>query len=1171
MNLFRASIDTRHQNAVVANINQFDNAVLELQVLSDGQVSEPWINPRFRLIGIKKDGNEVEQTSNIDIINATDHIIQIKLKEQMTTCRGMVKMQLIINEDDRTSTSIFYVSVAQSIENQVIESHRDVKTLDELEAYIAQGRKVIAEAEEIATNLKNEMSEFNQEAKASESERQANELNRAAKELIRIDNEEDRVANESERVANEEIRVENEEDRVANEQDRVVNETNRRIAENTRNAQERARQEAELQRNAIFEENENLRKENEKGRIANENDRKKKFSAWEDRETVRLKSEENRILQEQDRVESEEQREQNEVIRQQQESHRQQTYNQFNDSESTRQANEVERQKAEQQRAQAESIRNETFNQSQDDRNRQYAESEEVRNNAFEQNEANRQVEYTQAERDRVESEELRKAREREREDAESQRAQAESNRDAAESERIENFNTAIANANNTMNEATASFNQAINNATSEVDKAVELAESSIQNIENRADACIPIIEQSADEIAQARVDYTGTTHDSIKETNDANVEYVLGEVNHLHYEGQHITAENSIAGQAKNAILKGQTLVNLVPRKIIDHIASSDWDGYCCLVQNSKQSFEQWRTLQDLKPNTKYYISCYVETFEDANNKDYYLNNPSVESIFGDSMIVNGVGRYQWLSTTKSELTDEIFIVLRSQNANARGAIKIKNIMIIEYQDGMENWDIPYFEGMQSVKMPVLKSVGKNLFDMNVMETNKSGDGWTYKRTGNLIHFTSDGTKAFQQYNLDITKHLVNKIKLGKTYYFTSDISKNITNDAKSICQLMITNKDGSMLYYQAPRIFTLEKEIEKIHIRIIGHNLNQTGFPSDYTVKNIQLEEGSAATSFEPYKSNTLSTPEEVVLRSLPNGVYDTLNLNTGEYVQRIGEVVFDGSSDEVMWFNSGWANGECAACYWNVNAMKLPNKKGGIKNMLCDTVPTVVSSIVSEGGIITREGIWGEVGSSVMYISLNKTKLTELSTNGFRQWASQNPITVQYELETPIVKTVDLSDNYVYSYKDVTHYNCYSEEGSLVPTLWIDVPTNLPAVVARQRATIQELEKENVALKNEIEETANFSVNGDLELMSSQFELYFRLFEIEMNLDMPMMATMRGVKSMAMTVYQQAKILILAGKYEREDMEYKLNRYKAAGRITVEEYEELIALMDAQELVK
>ena len=366
---------------------------------------------------------------------------------------------------------------------------------------------------------------------------------------------------------------------------------------------------------------------------------------------------------------------------------------------------------------------------------------------------------------------------------------------------------------------------------------------------------------------------------------------------------------------------------MNLVPKKIIDHIASSDWDGYCCLVQNSKQSFDQWRALQDLKPNTKYYISCYVETFEDANNKDYCLNNPSVESIFEDSMIINGVGRYQWLSTTKSELTDEIFIVLRSQNAHARGAIKIRDIMIIEYQEGMKNWDIPYFEGIQSVKMPVLTT----------------------------------------------------------------------------------SNEDGT--------------------------------------------------------KTNILTVNEDVTLRS--NGdICDELNLLTGQLTQRIGE----------------------------------------------------------DGVVLSQE----------------------------------------------VVKTVDLSDNHVYSYKDVTHYDCSSAEGSLVPTLSIDVPTNLPAVVTRQRVTIQELEKENVALKNEIEETANSSVNGDLELMSSQFELDFRLFEIEMNLDMPMMAMMRGVKSMAMTVYQQAKTLILAGKYEREDMEYKLNRYKAAGRIAVEEYEELIALMDARELV-
>ena len=55
------------------------------------------------------------------------------------------------------------------------------------------------------------------------------------------------------------------------------------------------------------------------------------------------------------------------------------------------------------------------------------------------------------------------------------------------------------------------------------------------------------------------------------------------------------------------------------------------------------------------------------------------------------------------------------------------------------------------------------------------------------------------------------------------------------------------------------------------------------------------------------------------------------------------------------------------------------------------------------------------------------------------------------------------------------------------------------------------------------------------------------------------------------MAMTVFQQAQTLILAGKYDREDMEYKLKRYLDKNRITKTEYDELIAMMDAQELVK
>lgn len=112
---------------------------------------------------------------------------------------------------------------------------------------------------------------------------------------------------------------------------------------------------------------------------------------------------------------------------------------------------------------------------------------------------------------------------------------------------------------------------------------------------------------------------------------------------------------------------------------------------------------------------------------------------------------------------------------------------------------------------------------------------------------------------------------------------------------------------------------------------------------------------------------------------------------------------------------------------------------------------------------------------------------------------------------------------------------------------------------------------IEQKVFNIQNELGDVKSQSVNGDLELMSQQFDLDFRIFEIETTLDIPTQLNLKGAKNMAMTVFQQAQTLILAGKYERTDMEYKLKRYLDKNRITQAEYDELIAMMDAQELTK
>lgn len=112
---------------------------------------------------------------------------------------------------------------------------------------------------------------------------------------------------------------------------------------------------------------------------------------------------------------------------------------------------------------------------------------------------------------------------------------------------------------------------------------------------------------------------------------------------------------------------------------------------------------------------------------------------------------------------------------------------------------------------------------------------------------------------------------------------------------------------------------------------------------------------------------------------------------------------------------------------------------------------------------------------------------------------------------------------------------------------------------------------MEQKVFNVENELAETKVQSINMDLDLMSQQFDLDFRIFEIETTLDIPTTLNLKGAKNMAMTVFQQAQTLILAGKYDREDMEYKLKRYLDKNRITKTEYDELISMMDAQELTK
>lgn len=98
--------------------------------------------------------------------------------------------------------------------------------------------------------------------------------------------------------------------------------------------------------------------------------------------------------------------------------------------------------------------------------------------------------------------------------------------------------------------------------------------------------------------------------------------------------------------------------------------------------------------------------------------------------------------------------------------------------------------------------------------------------------------------------------------------------------------------------------------------------------------------------------------------------------------------------------------------------------------------------------------------------------------------------------------------------------------------------------------------------------------------VHIVATTWDMDYRLLELEWALEdigltgISLASTFnlnrKGEKTMALSRYEQAKIMILGGAYDKATLTKQLTRYLEKNIITKEEYDELIALMEAKELV-
>ena len=190
------------------------------------------------------------------------------------------------------------------------------------------------------------------------------------------------------------------------------------------------------------------------------------------------------------------------------------------------------------------------------------------------------------------------------------------------------------------------------------------------------------------------------------------------------------------------------------------------------------------------------------------------------------------------------------------------------------------------------------------------------------------------------------------------------------------------------------------------------------------------------------------------DLKLRSLPNGVKDTINVVTGEYIQRVGEVVLNGSED---WILS--AHDNSTLFYTPLN--NLVRKVDYLNSMNCDKLVVHIDSEDLYAPALPN-GISGYSDWREQYPNENWIYIKYADSEGYveklKQWLKENPVTVQYELAEPI--TTKLDPQTLLAYTDGT-INLSSDTGFL-PTTHYTVPStntfHLPSMKTGTRYTLK-----------------------------------------------------------------------------------------------------------------
>ena len=445
-----------------------------------------------------------------------------------------------------------------------------------------------------------------------------------------------------------------------------------------------------------------------------------------------------------------------------------------------------------------------------------------------------------------------------------------------------------------------------------------------------------------------------------------------------------HITSSDN--GSLKNIVVKGNAVQNSTKginlfdfsKVISDGVNIIDYQKQTITIQAKTNHTGYNQTLAELCPNI--IAGTYILSVTCSNSNAVKC----IHLLESDKDINFSIA---------CELTDEDINSKVAWYNNESSTVEnvISNIQIEEgttahsyepYTGGQPSPNPDYPQEVKGVSEINGKIVGKNLFDY----TDSNNFGSDVKKFENGIITT----KMMAEGTLNIP------VEVGKTYALSFKVEAIYENSGGLRWSLQKgKNKpyshDGSMINMSTGFKSNVEYS-EKTRFTA------ESDYVSLCTIMNyvydVQLEEGTAATDYKPYTLQKFNYALSKPLYYLSNSTYDYIDIDKGKIVRNVGVVTFDGSSDEVW---NGYTNN--------------PNMNGYMAKISDATENTncICNKLLTTGGVSV------EVNESVkltnknyLFIIINKSRGLD-TVDLFKNWLSQNSITVYYQLSSPIEENI------------------------------------------------------------------------------------------------------------------------------------------------------------------